>query len=63
MKSRRDVGTHFRILLGVDSLPGDRIFVSQRANIKAERYGHALDEIEHEEAFELLCKCWFGNRN
>src|SRR2546423_14781139 len=42
MKPWRDIGSHFRILLGVDSLPGYCVSRSQRTDIKAQRHGHSL---------------------
>jgi hypothetical protein len=62
MKTRRHVGTDFRILLGVNSLARNGVFINERAEIVFQRKREPSDEVDHEEAFELLAKCRFWSR-
>jgi hypothetical protein len=61
VKTWRNVWSNLWVLLGVDSLTSDSVFVEQRPDVVFEREPKSVDEIHHEEAFQLLHQSWFGN--
>src|ERR1043165_6762044 len=54
VEARRDDGPHRRILLGVDAEPLDRVLVRQRAEVVLQRQTPPLNQINQEEALQLL---------